>query len=178
MTYLLPLSPNELAIDHLEPILTHWLYLSCLMTKPTILPVRPAKTDQPGHPPSLIRVFVVGMKKAWVLSHPLSAQRRLRSDRANALGDLRLRWAHSHFVGLSWGSSSLMCMRAHTLSEQPWPGTLGNIFMFLLCSYPITLTEPRHQKTCLCPMRTTKAQTSLHICPVWSAPLLFAAWIV
>ena len=34
-------------------------------------------SDQPGHPPSLIRVFAVRMKKAWVLSYPLSAQRRL-----------------------------------------------------------------------------------------------------
>ena len=34
-------------------------------------------SDQPGHPPSLIRVFAVRMKKAWVLSHLLSAQRRL-----------------------------------------------------------------------------------------------------
>ena len=34
-------------------------------------------SDQPGHPPSLIRVFAVCMKKAWVLSYPLSAQRRL-----------------------------------------------------------------------------------------------------
>ena len=33
-------------------------------------------SDQPGHPPSLIRVFAVRMKKAWVLSYPLSAQRR------------------------------------------------------------------------------------------------------
>ena len=33
--------------------------------------------DQRGHPPSLIRVFAVRMKKAWVLSYPLSAQRRL-----------------------------------------------------------------------------------------------------
>ena len=31
-------------------------------------------SDQPGHPPSLIRVFAVRMKKAWVLSYPLSAQ--------------------------------------------------------------------------------------------------------
>ena len=30
--------------------------------------------DQPGHPPSLIRVFAVCMKKAWVLRYPLSAQ--------------------------------------------------------------------------------------------------------
>ena len=34
-------------------------------------------SDQPGHLHSLIRVFAVRMKKAWVLSYPLSAQRRL-----------------------------------------------------------------------------------------------------
>ena len=31
-------------------------------------------SDQPGHPPSLIRVFAVRMKKVWVLSYPLSAR--------------------------------------------------------------------------------------------------------
>ena len=30
-------------------------------------------SDQPGHPPSLIRVFAARMKKVWVLSYPLSA---------------------------------------------------------------------------------------------------------
>ena len=34
-------------------------------------------TDQPGHPTSLISVFTVRMKKAWVLSYSLSAQLRL-----------------------------------------------------------------------------------------------------
>ena len=29
-------------------------------------------SDQPGHPPSLIRVFAVRLKKAWVLRYPLS----------------------------------------------------------------------------------------------------------
>ena len=33
--------------------------------------------DQPGHPPSLIRVFAVRMKKPGVPSYPLSAQRSL-----------------------------------------------------------------------------------------------------
>ena len=37
--------------------------------------VRPAKTDQPGHPPSQIRVFTVRINKALVLSYPLSARR-------------------------------------------------------------------------------------------------------
>ena len=54
-------------------------------------------SDQPGHPPSLIRAFAVRMKKAWVLSCPLSAKRRLWSDWADA--NLSLRWAQSHFVG-------------------------------------------------------------------------------
>ena len=35
--------------------------------------------------------------------------------------------------------------------------------------------ELHHEKSCLCHMQTTKAQISLHI---WSAPLLFVAWIV
>ena len=61
-------------------------------------------SDQPGHPPSLIRVFTVRKKKAWVLSYPLSAQRRLWSDWADAQADLSLRWAHRHFVSfvMTW----------------------------------------------------------------------------
>ena len=54
-------------------------------------------SDQPGHPPSLIRVFAVRMKKAWVLSYPMSAQRRLWSDWADTQADLSLRWAHMPF---------------------------------------------------------------------------------
>ena len=63
-------------------------------------------SDQPGHPHSLIRVFAVRMKKAWALSYPLSAQRRLWSDWADAQADLSLHWAHTHFVGfvISWPS--------------------------------------------------------------------------
>ena len=53
---------------------------------------------QPGHLPSLIRVFAVRMKKAWVISYPSSAQRRLWSDWADAQADLSLGWPDSHFV--------------------------------------------------------------------------------
>ena len=56
-------------------------------------------SDQLGHPPSLTRVFVVRMKKAWVLSYPLSGQWRLCSDWANAQADLSLCSTHSLFVG-------------------------------------------------------------------------------
>ena len=55
-------------------------------------------SNQPGHPPSLIIVFAVRMKKAGILTYPLSAQRRLWSDWGDAQADLSLRWAHSHFV--------------------------------------------------------------------------------
>ena len=44
-------------------------------------------SDNPGRPPSLIRVFAVRMKKAWVLDYQLTVQ-----------SDLSLRWANSHFV--------------------------------------------------------------------------------
>ena len=40
------------------------------------------------------------------------------------------------------------------------------------------INEPHHDKTCFCYMQTTKAQISLRIRAVWSAPLLFAACIV
>ena len=79
------------------------------MTKPTKWHVRPAKTDQPGHPPSLIRVFAVRMKKPWVLSYPLSAQRSLirlggcPGWSESALG------AHATLLVLSWGGSILDC---------------------------------------------------------------------
>ena len=53
--------------------------------------------SQPWHLPSLIRVFTVHMKKAWVLSYPLSAQQRLWSDWVDAQADLSLHWAHMPF---------------------------------------------------------------------------------
>ena len=54
-------------------------------------------SDQPGHPPSLIRVFAARMKEFWVLSYILSRQRRFWSDWADAQADLSLCWAHRTF---------------------------------------------------------------------------------
>ena len=53
--------------------------LSHLMTKPTmwLCPQRRLRSVWAGHPPSLIRVFAVRMKKGWILSYPLNAQQRL-----------------------------------------------------------------------------------------------------
>ena len=42
-------------------------------------------------------VFAVRLNKARILSYPLSAQRRLWSDWADALADLSLCWAHMPF---------------------------------------------------------------------------------
>ena len=68
-----------------------WSFLSCttgifqLYDKTNKMNCAPSEdSDQPGHLPSLIRVFAVRMKKLWVLSYPLSAQRRLWSDWADA----------------------------------------------------------------------------------------------
>ena len=52
-------------------------------------------SDQPGHPPSLIRDFAVLMKKVLVFSYQLIAQRRLWSDWADAQADLSSLGAHS-----------------------------------------------------------------------------------
>ena len=78
-------------------------------------------SDQSGHPPSLIRVFPVRMKKPWVLSYPLNAQRRLWSDWADAQADLSLRWAHTHFVGFVM-SRLIYCKGSRTVSTNIWPG--------------------------------------------------------
>ena len=74
-------------------------YMSRRTTKQTTWRGPSEDSDQPRLPPSLIRVFPVRMKKAWVLSYPLSAQRRLWSVWVDAQADLSLLWAHSHFVG-------------------------------------------------------------------------------
>ena len=55
-------------------------------------------SDQPGHLPSLVRVLAVCMKEPWVLSYPMSAQRRLWSDCADAQADLSLWWARRSFL--------------------------------------------------------------------------------
>ena len=64
------------------------------------------RLDQPWHPPSLSRVFAVRIRKAGVLSYPVSAQRRLRSAWAYAQADLSLRWAHM-----------LFCWYCHVLAQ-------------------------------------------------------------
>ena len=122
--------------------------LSHDMTKPTQNGYVPSKdSDQPGHPPSLIRVFALHMKKPWALSYPLSAQRRLWSDwadaQADAQADLSLRWAHTYFVGFvmswlkSWSWSLLMpCVNSKDTDQPVYPCNLLIAFVeYHTCTY-------------------------------------------
>ena len=85
--------------------------------------VRPAKT-QISQGIRSVWVFAVRMKKALVLSYPLSAQRRLWlwPTWTDVQADLSLRRAHRHFVGfvirrlIYWWScqSESFCRKPHT----------------------------------------------------------------
>ena len=90
-------------------------------------------------------VFVVRMKKAWVLSYPLSAQRRLWSDWADAQADLSL------------GAQSL-CWFSHVAAQ------LWNSIIFLI---GIVIYEPRHAKPWRQGLRPDMIQTSLHSHRSW-----------
>ena len=68
--------------------------------------LRPAKTKISLDTRPVWSVFAVIMKKAWVLSYPLIAHRRLWSDWADAQADLRLRRAHM-----------LFCRMCHALAQ-------------------------------------------------------------
>ena len=81
--------------------------------------VRPAKTRISLGIRPVWSVFAVRMKKVGILSYPMSAQRRLWSDWADAQADLSLRWAHTHFVGF---------VMSRLISKTP---KISNIYMHL-----------------------------------------------
>ena len=72
-------------------------------------------SDQPGHPPSLIRGFAVGSMGSWGPNVSSCGQQRLWSDWADAQADLSLCWAQRSFcwfchevAKLSWVISLLL----------------------------------------------------------------------
>ena len=77
---------------------------------------------------------------------------------------------------------SLESLKYSPSAEAPWSVSRWNIAFFspsethkcTLNCYVSHVTK----KPALCPMLTTKAKISMHICAVWSAPLLFTAWTV
>ena len=68
-------------------------------------------SDHPWHPPSLIRVFAVRMKKPWVLSYTLSAQ-----------SDLSLRWKHMPFC---WFCRALAQITTHPIHQRKKSFNIG-----------------------------------------------------
>ena len=71
-----------------------------------------------------LRVFAVRMKKAWVLSYPLSAQWRLWSDWANAQADLSLLWARSHFFGFCHEVAQMVVFKLNNINWR-WKSRKG-----------------------------------------------------
>ena len=78
-------------------------------------------SDQTGHPPSLIRVFVVRWMGSKGPKLSSCGQQRLWSDWADAQADLSLRWAHMlfcwfcHEAALIWNSR-----KASSKEPHPW----------------------------------------------------------
>ena len=88
--------------------------------------------DQPGHLPSLIRVFI---KKAWILSYPLSAQRRLLI-RLGRCPD----WSES---SLGTQSFCWLCHEVAQLFITIFWGA-GEVFRFL--QSPVSIIEKSYNK--------------------------------
>ena len=103
-------------------------------------------SEQPGHSPSLIRVFTVHMKKAWVLSYSLSAQLRLWSDWADAQADLSLCWAHMSFC---WFCYAVAQMVGHMVTTWLLMFTLTHNLVYIALSWTLYKSEKfRHPKNC------------------------------
>ena len=95
----------RLSIDFFSSRAFQYTHLSRVMTKPTKWYVRPAKTQISLGIRPVIRIFAVRMKKDWVLSYPLSAQRRLiRLGGCPGWSESSL-GAHAILFVLSWGGS-------------------------------------------------------------------------
>ena len=111
-------------------------------------------SDQTGHPPSLIGVFTVHMKKAWILSYPLSAQRRLWSDWADAQADLSFCWAH---MPLCWFCHEVaqLISDGHTTSKADRTRTRMIIGHTLKSTFALTETSGSYILKYLMEMKQT-----------------------
>ena len=116
-------------------------------------------SDQPRHPPSLISIFTVGMKKAWFLSYPLSAQRRFCSNWADAQADLSFRWAQRPFcLFLSWGGSCIVLWNWIVITycaAASWTWLVSIIMLIsrLIFSFEVmqrSMHSPTEHQFCVC----------------------------
>ena len=74
-------------------------------------------SDQPGHPPSLIRVFAVRYMGSLGPKLSSGGQRRLWSDCADVQADLSLRWAHMPFCWICHNAAHLFTVKAQAMSR-------------------------------------------------------------
>ena len=74
-------------------------------------------SDQPGHLPSLLRVFAVRMKKAWVLGYPLATHWAHSADSDQTEWMPRLIWV---FAGLSVILFVLSCVGSFIVCLMGW----------------------------------------------------------
>ena len=111
--------------------------------------------------PRLIRVFTVRMKKAWVLSYPLSAQQRLRSAWASAKSLIRLGGCPG------WSESSLgaqpFCWFCHEV-----------IYIIIVDLWTFWAGVRQNQQNDLCDQQRL---ISLDTIPVWSEYMLCTLWV-
>ena len=122
--------------------------MSQCMTKPTKLPVCPAKTQISLGICQVWSVFTIRMKKAWVLSYPLSAQRSLWSDWADAQADLSHRWAHRSFCWFCHVAAQIIVIRID--KSKPEDNSIDQVYFVKpiqipISCLPITLMRTRNQ---------------------------------
>ena len=121
------------------------------------------------------------MKKAWVLSYPLSAQQRFWSAWADAQADLSFRWAHTHFVCfvMLWLGSHVCAM--NLTARQSWMQELDRKIGHLYCAMIIqvqlnvlqfTMFSDRQVRANIVEPDQTAPEA------VWSGPTPFRANIV
>ena len=130
-------------------------------------------TRRPGHPPSLIRVFAVHVKKAchWVLGYPLSAQRRLIRLRGSPGWSESLLGAQVILLVLSCNGSYISDVRKKLVF-----GVCDQLRLKPACSATETslfldISAIASRGTCLIlsKQRTTKALIRLCRCACWSS---------
>ena len=86
-----------------------WIY-EPLHDKTNKMMCAPSEDSDPGHLPSLIRVFPVRMKEYWAFNYLLCTHWRLWSDWVDAQSDLSLRWAHMSFCCFCRTVARVLCM--------------------------------------------------------------------
>ena len=117
--------------------------------KPNKMACAPSEdSDQPGHPPSLIRVSSVRSMGSWGPKLSSCGQRRCWSDWMDAQADLSLRWAHMPFCWFCHVAAQLLQMSCRVGA---W------------------------KKPTKWPVYPAKTRTNLDICSVWSESWL-SSW--